>query len=371
MPPSGGAYSPDVRAPFRDQRAALPAQPRPELLLRQPGPPCGPGSAAPRARRAQRLRGHQRRDRRGQDHADAHAAGRDRLHRAGRRPVLSTQLEADDLRRAVALSFGIRVDSAAPDDVERALQSFLLALAKDGRRAVLIVDEAQNLDRSAFHWLLSLEKGHSPTRIPMKVCLIGQPELRDIVNSGDHIELRARVAVQCHLGPLGPGETGAYIRHRLERVGWKGSPSFEPSAFEEIHRWTGGIPRRINLLCNRLMLSRFLGDSMRIDAASVEQTATDLRAEIGDSSPVPPPVPTAAAALPVLREEVAAPPVVAPAPAAAVPAAKPGVDVELDVDVEPVSDRPQPAMPALRRGANPGRCCAWSAGRASTSRPRR
>lgn len=277
--------------------------------------------------------------------------------------VLSTQLEAADLLRAVALSFGIRVDSPAPEDVERALQSFLLALAKDGRRAVLIVDEAQNLDRSAFHWLLSLEKGHSPTRIPMKVCLIGQPELRDIVNSGDHIELRARVAVQCHLGPLGPGETGAYIRHRLERVGWKGTPSFEPGSFEEIHRWTGGIPRRINLLCNRLMLSRFLGDSTRIDAAAVEQTATELRAEIGDSSPVPPPVPatapSAAAApapapamvLPVLEEEVPAAPAAAAAPVVTA-TATPVVDVELDVDVEvePASDRPQPAMPALRQG---------------------
>lgn len=263
--------------------------------------------------------------------------------------VLSTQLEADDLLRAVALSFGIRVDGGDPAEIERALQAFLLTLAKEGRRAVLIVDEAQNLDRSAFHWLLSLEKGHSPTRIPMKVCLVGQPELRDIVNSGDHLELRARVSVLCHLGPLGPGETGAYIRHRLGRVGWTGTPSFEPGAFEEIHRWTAGIPRRINLLCNRLMLSRFLGDSTRIDAAAVEQTATELRAEIGDTSPVPPPAP--APVLPVLDEEVPAPPAAAapPAPAAAV-AARPGVDVELDVDVEPVIDRPQPAMPALRHG---------------------
>lgn len=252
--------------------------------------------------------------------------------------VLSTQLEAADLMRAVALSFGIRVDGNAGEDVERALQSFLLALAKDGRRAVLIVDEAQNLDRSAFHWLLSLEKGHSPTRIPMKVCLVGQPELRDIVNSGDQLELRARVSVQCHLGPLGPGETGAYIRHRLERVGWKGTPSFEPGAFEEIHRWTGGIPRRINLLCNRLMLSRFLGDSTRIEAATVAQTAAELRAEIGDTSPEPPPVPV----LPVLDDEVPA--------AAAASATKPGVDVELDVDLEPASDRLQPAMPTLRQG---------------------
>ncbi|MGE4053133.1 MAG: AAA family ATPase, partial [Piscinibacter sp.] len=300
--------------------------------------------------------------------------------------VLSTQLEAAELMRAVALAFGIAVDSDASADVEKALQSFLLAMAKEGRRAVLIVDEAQNLDRSSFHWLLGLEKGHSPTRIPMKICLVGQPELRDIVNSGDHIELRQRVVVQCHLGPLGVNETGAYITHRLGLVGWKGTPRFEPGAFEEIHRWTGGIPRRINLLCNRLMLSRFLSESTTIDAAAVAEIATDLRAEIGDTSPVPAP---AGAPLPVLDEVVAAPPAkgeplvapgepvaagpavdihliepvepppaeqkaerASPAARAKKPAAPPptSVDLELDVDAEPASDGQEPAMPTLRNG---------------------
>jgi len=300
--------------------------------------------------------------------------------------VPSTQLEAAELMGAVALAFGISAEGNTPGDIEKALQSFLLAMAKEGRRAVLIVDEAQNLDRSSFHWLLSLEKGYAPTRIPMKVCLVGQPELRDIVNSGDQIELRERVAVQCHLGPLGVQETGAYIRHRLGRVGWKGTPSFEPGAFEEIHRWTGGIPRRINLLCNRLMLSRFLGESTTIDMAAVAEIATDLRAEIGDTSPVPSPV---GATLPVLDEVVPAAPaaatsLVAPVePAAAAepidlrlieptepppPAAKAekppsggrakkaapppttSVDLELDVDAEPASDAQEPAMPTLRNG---------------------
>jgi UDP-N-acetylglucosamine 2-epimerase len=303
--------------------------------------------------------------------------------------VLSTQLDAAELMSAVALAFGVTAKSGAAEDVEQALQAFLLAMAKEGRRAVLIVDEAQNLDRSSFHWLVGLEKGHSPTRIPMKICLVGQPELRDIVNSGDQLELRGRVAVQCHLGPLGANETGAYIRHRLERVGWKGSPSFEPGAFEEIHRWTGGIPRRINLLCNRLMLSRFLSSTTSIDAVAVAEIARDLRAEIGDTSPPPGSVETL---LPVLDEVVAASaaePLFAPAEPAApaqpvdiqlldpvepppvgakAPAAKPAVtprdrsatkspalpptsvDLELDVEIEPASDQQQPAMPTLRNG---------------------
>lgn len=304
--------------------------------------------------------------------------------------VLSTQLDAAELMRAVALAFGIGMDGNTAADVEKGLQAFLLAMAKEGRRAVLIVDEAQNLDRSSFHWLLGLEKGHSPTRIPMKICLVGQPELRDIVSSGDQIELRQRVAVQCHLGPLDVGETGAYIGHRLGLVGWKGTPRFEPGAFEEIHRWTSGIPRRINLLCNRLMLSLFLSESTSIDAAAVAKIATDLRAEIGDTSPLPAPVPVGAP-LPVLDEVLAVPssaePLVGPVepraaetpvdlhlvepvepppaetktrkPASATRARTPptttSVDLELDVETEPASDRQEPALPSLRNGGESSR----------------
>ncbi|MFT3665114.1 UDP-N-acetylglucosamine 2-epimerase [Piscinibacter sp.] len=300
--------------------------------------------------------------------------------------VLTTQLDDAELMRAVAMAFGIEGDAAnataSAEDIERDLQAFLLALAKEGRRAVLIIDEAQNLERSSFHWLARLEKGHSPTRIPLKVCLVGQPELRELIASGDLLDVRERVAVQCHLGPLAPAETGAYIHHRLAKVGWKGVPSFEPGAFEEIHRWTGGIPRRINLLCNRLMLSRFLSATTSIDAAAVAEIARDLRAEIGDNSPLPAPAaaPAAAApataALPVLDDLVATPPSEpldiqlldpvepppapplrpkprkdkAPASAAPVPSS---VDVEIDIGLETTIDehQPQPTLPTLRGGA--------------------
>ncbi len=277
--------------------------------------------------------------------------------------VLTTQLDDAELMRAVAMAFGFEGDSAgaaSAEDVDRNLQAFLLALAKEGRRAVLIVDEAQNLERSSFHWLVRLEKGHSPTRIPLKVCLVGQPELRDLVASGDLLDLRERIAVQCHLGPLALAETGAYIRHRLAKVGWKGVPSFEPGAFEEIFRWTGGIPRRINLLCNRLMLSRFLSATTSIDAAAVAEVARDLRAEIGDTSPLPAPV----AALPVLDDLVATPPsepldiqLLDPGEPAPRPAARPRkekapvphrVDFDIDVGLETTIDEqaPQPTLPA-------------------------
>lgn len=299
--------------------------------------------------------------------------------------VLTTQLDEVELLRAMLLSFGAPAEARSVEGMNDALQAYLLAQAKEGRRAVLIVDEAQNLDRSAFERLVQLERGHSPTRVPLKICLVGQPELRDLVASGDLIALRQRIGVQCHLGPLALNEIGAYIRHRLTKVGWNGTPSFEAGAFEEIYRWTGGIPRRINLLCNRLMLSRFLSATTTVDAQAVAETAHDLRAEIGDTSPPPPPLP----ALPVLQEAVepvepvAAAPVAAvdpppvPAPARATPATAPAaasapattakkssrasapppaaptsVDLEIDLDIEPVSDEQRPTLPPLRQGGD-------------------
>jgi general secretion pathway protein A len=228
--------------------------------------------------------------------------------------VLSTQLEDLDLLRAILLAFGVPADAQERNVLHAALLAHLHGLAREGRRAVLIVDEAQNLHRSAFDMLVELESTGAdgvPGRT-LKICLVGQPELRDLVGSGDLLALRERIGASCHLGPLGVDEVGAYIRHRLGKVGWNGTPAFEAGVFEEIHRWTQGVPRRINLLCNRLMLSRFLTAQAQIDVDAVASTAQSLRAEIGDTS-VPPPVVRRAAA----ASEAAAPPPQSEATAAA------------------------------------------------------
>ena len=112
--------------------------------------------------------------------------------------------------------------------------------------------------------------------------LIGQPELRKQLESPAMEQLRQRVIASCHLGPLGAEETRAYIEHRLRHVGWAGEPSFDDAAFDAIHQWTGGIPRKINLLCNRLLLAAFLSDAAcRSPAALVRATASDLARETG------------------------------------------------------------------------------------------
>lgn len=209
--------------------------------------------------------------------------------------VLSTQLQADELLGAILFAFGVTGDHDPQTDLASTVRQFLVSLSLEQRRAVLIVDEAQNLHQAAFEQLVALITPDSSEEAALQICLVGQPELRAIVASRDLRHLAERVVVSCHLGPIDQAETGRYIEHRLHKVGWTGNPRFDTAAFDEVFRWTQGVPRKINLLCNRLMLSRFLTQQTQIDAAAVAQTARDLRVEIGDPDGSIDPPPMAAA----------------------------------------------------------------------------
>ena len=111
--------------------------------------------------------------------------------------------------------------------------------------------------------------------------LIGQPELRDMMYSQQMQQLRQRVIASYHLGPMDKTETQAYVEHRLVHVGWKGDPTFDPAAFELIHTLSGGIPRRINTLCNRLLLAGYLQEKHAFDAEDVQAIAREIREELG------------------------------------------------------------------------------------------
>ena len=118
--------------------------------------------------------------------------------------------------------------------------------------------------------------------------LIGQPELRGIMQSPRMQQLRQRVIASYHLGPLDPAETQAYVEHRLKHVGWKGDPRFEPGCFDVIHARTAGIPRRINTLCNRLLLAGYLGERHVLNTGDVEAIAREILDELGPDAEFPP-----------------------------------------------------------------------------------
>jgi general secretion pathway protein A len=109
--------------------------------------------------------------------------------------------------------------------------------------------------------------------------LLGQPQLRRILGHPDLSQLRQRVTASYHLGPMSEAETAEYVLHRMELAGWRLDPSIELSALSEIHRFTDGVPRRINTLCTRILLFAALEDLHHIDAAAVNIVHEDLEAE--------------------------------------------------------------------------------------------
>lgn len=196
--------------------------------------------------------------------------------------IANTQLDAEGLQCAIATAFGLAAAQAQPAEAPGALRLFLRRL--NGGRAVLSIDEAQNLDRPALSSLVQLAHVAAEEKATLRIVLAGQPELRGHVSVGAVPELDAMVQQACHLGPLDADQTRRYIEHRLRKVGWTGTPAFDAFAFEEIHQLTGGIPRRINVLANRLLLGQFLNHTARIDRQAVSAIAQALDAEIGNGS---------------------------------------------------------------------------------------
>ena len=195
--------------------------------------------------------------------------------------LVSTQLDADDMLRAVGIAFGLPVRTVGKAVLLGSLEAFLCQLAMDCKRALLIVDEAQNLTARAVEELRMLSNFQLGNHSLLQSFLIGQPELRTMMQGPQMQQLRQRVTASYHLGPLDRAETQAYIEHRLHHVGWAGDPEFEPACFDLIHSLTTGIPRRINTLCNRLLLAGFLAERHQLGAADVHAIAREINEELG------------------------------------------------------------------------------------------
>ncbi len=201
--------------------------------------------------------------------------------------LVSTQLEADDTLRMVAAGFGVAVRDASKSELLLGLEACLAAHAAEGRRCLLLVDEAQNLAPRAVEELRMLSNFQLGTHALLQSFLVGQPEFRHILRSPQFNQLRQRVIAACHIGPLEEDDTRAYIEHRLRVVGWKGSPLVLPEAFEAVHAASGGIPRRINLLFDRLLLSGFLSEKRIFTKEMVREVAEEIHTETLAPDPVP------------------------------------------------------------------------------------
>lgn len=197
--------------------------------------------------------------------------------------LVSTQLDADSLLRAVASAFGVAAREKDKAAVLAHLEAYLLSLVERNQKALLIVDEAQNLSPHAVEELRMLSNFQVGNRALLQSFLVGQPQLRDLMRSASMQQLRQRVIAAYHLGPLDQDETRAYIEHRLKHVGWHDDPHLDDGVFPAIHAHTGGIPRRINTLCTRMLLAAFLSENRAIGAKHVEHVIAELSEEFGEA----------------------------------------------------------------------------------------
>ena len=194
--------------------------------------------------------------------------------------IVTTQLAGDDLLYMVAGGFGIAKEGLAKGPMLQRISEFALAQHRNGKRVLLIIDEAQNLSFEALEELRMLSNIFFDRTMALQTFLLGQPQFRATLGSPRLEQLRQRVTAAYHLGPLGEGETKAYVEHRLRRADWKGDPHFSEDCFPLIHQRTGGVPRQINTLCSRLLLFGFLEELHTLTTHAAEKVANDLREEI-------------------------------------------------------------------------------------------
>ncbi|KQM65638.1 hypothetical protein ASE75_05170 [Sphingomonas sp. Leaf17] len=213
--------------------------------------------------------------------------------------IASTAIEADDLLRIVATQLGVDPAGLAKAQLLTAIERGLHAVARTGRRTLLIVDEAQALAVSALEELRMLSNFQAGGHPLLQILLLGQPEFRERLHGSDRLEqLRQRVIAIHHLDPMGPDEVADYIGHRLSVVGWQGRPDFVEDAFTALYRGSGGVPRRLNQLAGRVMLHAAIEGRDVIDGAMVDAVVADLQADLPMATPSPAPGPTSAAATP-------------------------------------------------------------------------
>lgn len=195
--------------------------------------------------------------------------------------LVSTQLDAGDILSLVAAAFGVRAKGASKSEILMALEAFLVAAATKSKRCLLIVDEAQNLTPRAVEELRMLSNFQLGSQSVLQTFLIGQPEFRQILQGDDMLQLRQRIIASCHISPMDREETEGYVRHRLGCVGAREDcPAFGGEAFDAIFEVTGGVPRRINTLCDRLLLSGFLGGRREFKAEDVGEVAREIEEEV-------------------------------------------------------------------------------------------
>ncbi|HHY84105.1 MAG TPA: AAA family ATPase [Verrucomicrobia bacterium] len=195
--------------------------------------------------------------------------------------ILNPVLNADELMKAIAIEFGLDVRGMDRLDTVAAINNFLLWNVEQGKDAVLIIDEAQNLTEELLEQVRLLSNLETDNRKLLQIVLMGQPELRDRLNSPNLRQLRQRITVRYHLSPLRQSEINDYIQHRLQVSGSRGVPRFTKPALWRIHHYTGGIPRLVNAVCDKALLAGFVNQTAELDYRVIGTAIRELEGDVG------------------------------------------------------------------------------------------
>jgi general secretion pathway protein A len=189
-------------------------------------------------------------------------------------------MNPDELMKAIATEFGLEARGRDRLDAVAAISNFLVKQVGEGRETVLIVDEAQDLTEELLEQIRLLSNIETDDRKLLQIVLLGQPELRDRLNSPRLRQLRQRITVRYHLRPLTRFEVAQYVQHRLELAGAKGVPYFTQPALWRVYSYSAGIPRLVNALCDKALLAGYVEHSDRITYRMVGRAIRELEGDI-------------------------------------------------------------------------------------------
>lgn len=194
--------------------------------------------------------------------------------------ILNPVLDPEQLMKAIAMEFGLNVHGLDRLETVAALNEFLLQQMHQGKTAVLIIDEAQDLTDGLLEQVRLLSNLETDSSKLLQIVLLGQPELRDRLNQPRLRQLRQRITVRYHLWPLTRKEVRMYVQHRLAVSGAKGAPYFTLPALWRVHRYSRGIPRLVNAVCDKCLLAAYVQQQEWINYRTVGRAVNELEGAI-------------------------------------------------------------------------------------------
>ncbi len=193
--------------------------------------------------------------------------------------VLYPALSAEELLRTILDDLHVTPEGESKKSLVDALHRFLLETRAAKHNVVIVIDEAQDLSPELLEQVRLISNLETDTEKLIQIVLMGQSELRDLLERHELRQLAQRVTARYHLSPLTLEETKAYMRHRLHVADGEGKVGFEREALAAVHRFSGGVPRLVNLICDRALLAGYVNDTRAINAAMVRQAAKEVEGE--------------------------------------------------------------------------------------------